>query len=62
MMYNEAGERLHLCFDHAFVYNPMDTLMCPQCERDIAEQHDPLFKESYNDNESSNYCGNQCLG
>lgn len=49
MLFNDAGEPLFICFDHGIVYNPSVDLMCWVCERELAKQHDPLFKENEHD-------------
>jgi hypothetical protein len=34
-----------ICFDHGIEYDGVDVLMCPQCEDEIALQHDPFYQE-----------------
>jgi len=34
-----------ICFEHGVEYDGVDTLMCPTCEEEICEQHDPTRRK-----------------
>lgn len=59
MILDDAGEQVFICFEHSIVYKPSD-LICWVCENEIAEKHDPLYKEKVN--ESGSDCGSECFG